>query len=961
MKRTALISASTVLLGSCLAFAQDARILSGKDKDDVDFAQALVDGGFPDLAMRLLEVFGKKGSGSSTEAKAQIEKIKLDVAQEDAKKIDDILKRKDALVRVLADKEKFVETSKGTDAAELTRNLLPDLYQLIGETITSAIKKTKDDKALESLRSEGDALFLKAEAAAKTRIEELKNIKDRTEDDDFKIMAARYNYAHTLYFHCLLFSQGSGKRTELANTALNEYQEFDLDYTGTLLNYYAYIDMGLCLKELGKTDEAVKSIDQTASIREGDWEIDKATGARKLPRDVLDIVSYAMYQKMIVFREAKRAKEAVEVGLDYFKNVFNPFEGSQSMVLAKELAENQAALGDAKGARETAEKMKAADPVGIGGVWAGEILDRVGGAETKWQDQLRTAGSKLASKDKADEERAFAILRKILYDTAGTGEETEAGCECFVLMGYAYQRRGWAEEAALAYQMAAEKYTGAKSAIDALDSSLNLYQALQKVAKRKAYKERIDALNALLVSRFPNSPQAQEKNFRAARDLETDFDYAGAIKIYEDVPANSDKYWRARGNIAIDYYNWMVKLLGDKKVDEAKKLLPTTEAALKALRPIVDAIRAKTIDQKILTDIDGMDFLTQYTLAVLYLNETFGQMEKAAPVIDGLDAKWGKDPKQGPKVQDLRGRSFLAQGKIKEAEDWVNDLVKRDPRGASGPAGQLARALDELGAEKRKTSPGSIEADELWRKAAKYYFMSIQPQISGQMAQDPVQMTGVGDRFYVFGLIFNGVADDRETFVDWTPSGKKVADYWQKAVQIYTAAIEQTPDYRMTIKLGRTQGFLATMQTGVKWADVAKVYQSLFNQEPLEKKTKQGTKLDPDVMKAKGELVWAYLEWGTAERLAAAEEKDQGRTQRCLNIFSTLLSTIKPDTKSAFLYWASKYQQVRAYVDIGDYKNADLGVQDVERNVSATFDDDKYGYKTLFEAIKTELKTKLFK
>lgn len=336
------LAAGLVLALPLTALAQDASVLNGRD--DVDFANALVANGYPDLAERLIDVVEKSGKGGD-ETKAELSAIKLDVAQDAATKIEDLVKRKEALLKVLADKEKFIDEFKGKDAAEDTRNLLPDLYNAIGETLTAAMKKEKDEKVLGSLRDEGDALFLKAEQAMKNRIAELEAIESRTGADDAKLLAVRYNYPHTIYLHSQVHPAGSAQRIALCKDALKEFDDFDLAYGGgddpPILVYYAYVDSGLCLKELDRFDDAIKSFDKTIELREF-WGPKDASGVWPIPDDqltVVDLVCYATLHKMIVLREQKKLGDVVAVGNEYFSSMRKPYEASSSRVLARELAE----------------------------------------------------------------------------------------------------------------------------------------------------------------------------------------------------------------------------------------------------------------------------------------------------------------------------------------------------------------------------------------------------------------------------------------------------------------------------------------------------------------------------------------------------------------------------------------------------------------------------------------------
>jgi tetratricopeptide (TPR) repeat protein len=394
------------------------------------------------------------------------------------------------------------------------------------------------------------------------------------------------------------------------------------------------------------------------------------------------------------------------------------------------------------------------------------------------------------------------------------------------------------------------------------------------------------------------------------------------------------------------------KLGGDKKLDEAKTFVPQVEAAMKdAAKTIVEAART-ALDPRVREGLDAQEFQTKFQLARFFLLQEIARYPDVGPMLDEMETRWGSHKDYASQIQDLRGRLFLAQGKFDEAEAWVLALAKKDPKSAAGPASQLARALDERAAELRKTAPDSIEADRLWQRAAKHYYNSVAPQISGAMAQDTTQMREVGSRLFVYGLHFNGVPADRTSFVDWVAGAKVKPEHWNTTIAIFESALAQYPDYKMSIGLARTYGFLA------RWLDAAKVYQRIFEDNPI--LAPGGKKLDANVMKAKGDLVFAYLEWGVAEEMAAPLDKDNAKDHftRAINAFTALVNTLKVDT-SPQIWWAAKYHQLKAYADLGQYKDAQLGLEDVIRNVNAKYDEGKFGYQKLLDELAAELKVKL--
>ncbi len=966
MKQRLFLAGGLVLFGATRAFAQDEKVLG---RDDVDFAQALADNHYPDLAKRLLAVLAK--TGKSTD-KGAIGAIDLNIAQDEAMKIEDLAARKAALTDVLAKKEKFVEDNKGSPSGEDMRNTLPDLYSLLGETFTALIKKETDERKIEALRSEGDGIFVKAEGAIQTRIDALKALNPTQDSDDYaRLRAARYNQPHLRYFHALLYAPGSAKRKELCDQAEKEYEEFDLDFytdDAPMIVYYAYVDVGLCLKELEKNKEAIASFDKVIQLRGSYGEIDPKTKAYPIPpaaRDLLDIVCYATYQKILLLKDAKNLAEVVKVGKDYFTTIPDPFGSSSSMLLAKELAEAQLALGDSKGAVETGKGMKAKDPAGIGAIWGQDLAERAGGGGESYVERLRGVETKLAE-NKYD--AALAQCRQILSDVAGTADEAEAGSQVWLQIGYAFQKRGLLDEAILAYQTGLDRYPRSKNASELLDREITCLQAAMGATRAKYYRERVNAATDRLVADYPNAPQAAGIQMKKAANLESDGKWTEAIEIYKRVEKASNDYTKARLKIGLDYSQMAMKLIEEKqdpkaapdpkRADEIKSLYGQAEQGFKDTIKAVADKRAGTLDTAVLSALDEHEYLSVLSLARLYMSDSYSNTSEAAKMVATLEqnSKWTSDLTKGPEIQNLRGRLYLDQGQFDEAEKWVDDLYKRDKKKAAGPAAMLAQAYDQQGAEKRQAKPDSIEADKLWRKAAKYYWWSVELQVDGTVSQQPDTMKKVADRLYVYGLSFNHVPDSRISFVDWADTAKS-ADDWVRAAKIYEAALTQSPEYRMMINLGRTYGFLG------KWNESAGVYEKLFEQEQVLGKTKQ--KLDPSVVKAKPELPFAYLEWGVAMQMAAqsvTDDKEKAdRLNRCINVvFMPLNFSLNAQTSPA-AYWGAEYHLVRALMERGNYKDADLKIHDLQNATSPTFDDGKFGYQKMFQDTGEELKRLLFK
>lgn len=369
-----------VLVAIVLAAACRTAAFAALPDDTDDLAEALIAQGWPDLAEDLLARTARE-RGLTWDEEAAAAAAHLTVLDEAARKIEDPYWRKEALLDLLAQTDTFLGRFQGTTAATQRRSELPQLCTDIGDAIVGAIRKSQDADATESLRAQGETVFARAESEAKARVDVLAAAENRDEEQDYGLMAARYNHARLPYLHAMLFPRDSARRKELCTTALKEYEEFELDYGGdepSILAFYAYVDCGLCLEETGAPDEAIKSFEKTIALRES-WGPKDDNGVWPMPAEtdgVIDLVCYAVLQKVIVLREQKKPDEVVKTGRDWFASMPKPFAAPNSMVLAWELANAQFATGDAKGAAATAESMIREDPDGIGGAWGREILAR---------------------------------------------------------------------------------------------------------------------------------------------------------------------------------------------------------------------------------------------------------------------------------------------------------------------------------------------------------------------------------------------------------------------------------------------------------------------------------------------------------------------------------------------------------------------------------------------------------
>jgi tetratricopeptide (TPR) repeat protein len=305
------VLAAFVLVATCRTAA-----FAAPPDDTGELAEALIAQGWPDLAEDLLARAARDRpltwSEEATTASAHL--ATLETA---AKGIEDPFWRKEALLDLLAQTDTFVGRFEGTPAADTRKSEIPQLVTDIAEAIVDAIRRSQDAGATEVLQTQAESVFARAEKEVKARIDLLAAAENRDEDQEWALMAVRYDHARLLYLHATVLPRDSARREELCTAALREYEEFDLDYTDTIFNVYADIDMGLCLRELGKNDAALAKFDRAIAVRESWGPRDPTTKRFPIPsQDVVDLVGYAMLEKARLLSDLGRAEEAAEVNQD---------------------------------------------------------------------------------------------------------------------------------------------------------------------------------------------------------------------------------------------------------------------------------------------------------------------------------------------------------------------------------------------------------------------------------------------------------------------------------------------------------------------------------------------------------------------------------------------------------------------------------------------------------------------
>lgn len=542
-------------------------------------------------------------------------------------------------------------------------------------------------------------------------------------------------------------------------------------------------------------------------------------------------------------------------------------------------------------------------------------------------------------------DRAIAVCRDVLRDAAGTPDETEAGCEALSLIGLAYQRRGWVEEASLAYQTAVDLHPKAMRASEALVRALDCYAAAQRAGRRRYYKEHIRADTNRLIRDYPDDPRAGNIGCTMGEAA----DPLTAIEILETVQPTADQYTRARLMIGVNYFQHLSKLEADGEFDEAEAFYPLAEIAFEEAIAAILVAKNKATDPKIQAALDGQEYLARLSLARVLIRLGSERIADATAAIGILEAKWGDDSQKAPDVRQLRVRLLNSRGGFDESGKWIGALHAKDRLAAAPVAGQLARALDRAGLDRLTADPNSTDVEGLWRHAASFYWMSVEPQIESAAIADAGELIDVGNRFVAYARRFNDVPDSRVSFVGPRQLVLTEPEHFRRAAATFEAALAIEPEYRTSIQLGRAYGFLG------EWTKAAQTYARLFEGAPIVDAKRPG-RIDAKAVRARPELVFASLEWAVAERRAFEIDGDARRLTRSLRtILTPLRAWLKPDA-SPLAFWAASYELALALALNGEFMEATLSIEDLQRNVSPDFDGDPDGYLPFFVILKINLR-----
>lgn len=915
-------------------------------RDNADFARKLFEARYVDLAGDLCRTIVENGAVGTELLEVQALGFELEV--EEIGRNPDLAARIDALRKVIEKENAFIKENARTSVADVVRTNLPSVYLELAATLTTLLKTNIDTARRAELIQIGQSAFIEGKSSLRERIDRWeKVIATGTGDQEYALrqhMTALYNLARMNFQNSLLYPEGSPDRTELLETALQGFKDFGYEYSESFLNYQGIIYQGLCREGLGEEEDALQDYQDVFDFRLG-FEPD-ADGKYQVGPDLADLISGATLQRVKLLTRLRRFREAVLVADEYMSSIPDAALAQSGVEVLEAKAEAEMAAGDVAGASATAQALVDLEAQVPNAGRVGRLMLSKLPVDNLAPDKI--LGIAETSALKGEFGRALDLCRRARETAKGARDEPAVGGASYFLIGNIYRTQKRLHEASLAFDLAAELYPTSPRAPDALNASINVYREIAKREKARFYSERANQQMNALATKYPQHEAAANAGIWQGLRREDEGDVAGAIQFYEKIAPGSPSFHEASYRRASATHSQAQELQRAGKTAEAEPVLAKAQGLYEKSIELLEKAQEETLDSAVQQKLGNWIFSAQVGLSTLLIDS--GRAAEVEPILAEAETRAGSDPDRSAAVWSLRIQGLQAEGKLDEAVRLFEALLQgsKDAPAVPRSAGFLARALDQAAQDEATKDPASKRAEELWRKAAFYYSISVERALAGAAALQADDVGEVAQRLYVLGLFFNRVPEGQVTFVDW--QGERLdSELWEKTADVYQRLESQAPSIRISIEHARTLAILGRLQ------EAEAIYARMFDQVSL---FDAAGRFDRAVIEARPELVSAYLEWGVASHLIGLEPRDEGRLERAKDIYKRILDNTTSDSR---LWWQAKYFQIKLLSDRGVYDQADMAIGSTKRTTSPQFDDGRFGFKEKFLALEAELAKKVFK
>lgn len=568
--KSALFILSISLLTGSGLMAQEG-ILNGKD--DYEFAQALGQSRYYDLAGHMAELIASSGGEQQVKGKL----LQCMLLQMEAERENDSAKQVELYQQTVDSYKKLAQSSSGLNKLYIQLELgdvflRQSEYWLAQSQSASASEVPGMLQKVLPLAENARQVFIGLKDItnhAGSRLEK----KDDSSTEETRVQHADIRYQAWYGICRSLYFKGMAGRKEAFATCLQELESYLWDYEGKLGSFYAMLLRGMVLHEKQKYRDAIDSFDGVFRPLQ---EVDHPKAK--------NLCLQACYYKVRTLTQWRYAEKAIQTSNEFRKTFEKkyrvPFEQEElGQAIMLEVGKAYVSQGEYPPAIDIAQKI--AEQRTYWGFMAKKLLQdwgklNPGALNTAKNAYLVATG--LWSQDKYLD-AILTFLRVLEY--ANSPQEIELyTLDSLEKMGLAFWSLRLYQEAALCYRLCAQKYkdyqkivkTGKegetqKVSIAAKSSywAYRGYMESQKLSQDAQDQEQAKQMRDFLLENWPSSGYAYNLSFDKARDEELQAEnskspeeavvkYRAAAEAYLAVNPKADLYEKALVYVGKCYY-----------------------------------------------------------------------------------------------------------------------------------------------------------------------------------------------------------------------------------------------------------------------------------------------------------------------------------------------------------------------------------------------------------------------
>src|SRR5262249_17611406 len=150
--------------------------------------------------------------------------------------------------------------------------------------------------------------------------------------------------------------------------------------------------------------------------------------------------------------------------------------------------------------------------------------------------------------------------------------DAKVAAEALMVTGAVYAKRGWLEEASVAYDAAWIRYPQTAAAPEALWRALTAYNELRGAIDQQFCRKRVDDRSKVLREKYPDNPNVPRLQLVEGQQLEKSLKFAEAAAAYEKIPVDTSLVSVEARTYAANCYLKQARKLGAAKAAESKPL-----------------------------------------------------------------------------------------------------------------------------------------------------------------------------------------------------------------------------------------------------------------------------------------------------------------------------------------------------------------------------------------------------